>query len=197
MHYQNNERVKWLWILAIISLLGLLFWRNQNQVPETLTFNSEDEQIYSEGSKDQTNSPQQIGVHVAGAVYRPGVYFLSLEARVVEAIQAGGGVLESADLNQINLAETLFDGQKVYIPKKETGVETSQSRDEARSEKININRGSKADLLNLPGIGPSKAAAIIHYREENGSFRQLKDLTKVSGIGEKTFLRLKDLITLY
>lgn len=202
LYKHSNQKLKLLWILIIISVGGVFFWQNQKKDFGEFIMKAEEVERFSPESKNQNSKSQRIGVHIAGAVCHPGVYFLSPEARVIDLVTAAGGVLKKADLNQINLAETLIDGQKVFIPLQQISIANNQitinsKNSQVSPEKISINRGSKVDLMKLPGIGPSKAEAIIEYRKENGSFRKLAELTEVSGIGEKTYQRLKDLITLY
>lgn len=202
MYKHSNQKLKLLWIVIIISVGGVFLWQNQKEDFGELIMKAEEMERFSPENKNQASKSQRIGVHIAGAVCHPGVYFLSPEARVIDLITAAGGVLKKADLNQINLAETLIDGQKVFIPLQQISIANNQitsssKNSQVSSEKISINRGSKADLMNLPGIGPSKAEAIIEYRKENGFFRKLAELTEVSGIGEKTYQHLKDLITLF
>ena len=143
----------------------------------------------AETEKEQTN----IIVHVAGAVHQPGVYTLKEGARVINAIEAAGGVLDEADEHAINLAEPLYDGRRITVPYRGDGtVSGSES-----NGKININTANAAELDHLPGIGPTKAAAIVAYREQNGPFKAIEDLANVSGIGPNTVETLREHITLY
>ena len=143
-------------------------------------------------------------VDVKGAVNTPGVYLLTNEDRVVDAIEKAGGYTEEADTRLVNHAQRLQDEMVIYIPKKGEDLEfkqetTSQtinipSNNESSSGKVNINSADEAVLTTLPGIGPSKAQAIIEYRENSGSFKTIEDLKNVSGIGDKTFEKLRDFI---
>lgn len=146
-----------------------------------------------------------IYVDLSGAVIRPGLYHLSGEARVNDLLVAAGGLSAEADrewLSQsINLAQKLQDGVKIYIPAvnekiKNNNVESGEIAG-AIVGKININLATKAELEALPKIGPATAQKIIDYRNTHGSFTTIEDLKKVSGIGEKTFEELKELITVY
>lgn len=145
---------------------------------------------------------QTIIVDVKGAVYNPGVYELPERSRVHEAITAAGGTVQEADVTKVNLAAFIKDGQIVYVP--HTGEEASILGDplstvnaggQTSDNLININFAGLDELQKLPGIGPSKAQAIVIYREEHGSFKDTKDLMKVSGIGQKTLEKLLPLIT--
>lgn len=143
-----------------------------------------------------------VTVHVAGHVGSPGVYVLELGGRVVDAIRAAGGASAIADLDRINLAVILEDGDQVYVPAigeiVDGGVvgRITSSRDEAHASfPVNINTASAGELEALPGIGPSTAAAIVQYRNSHGSFTSTSALLDVPGIGAAKFEALKDLIT--
>jgi len=134
-------------------------------------------------------------VHVVGKVLRPGVYPMVSGARVNDAIAAAGGALKGVDLSEINLARKVVDGEQIYV-----GIEsfTKNSSGSARvgSGKININRANASQFESLPKIGPVIAKRIMDYRKLNGQFAALEDIQKVTGIGAKTFARIKDRITL-
>ena len=153
------------------------------------------------------NSPQEtvcqeIYVYVCGCVKRPGVYALSPGARIYEAIEAAEGMTEEADQSYVNLALVVTDQMQIYVPSQ---AET-ESGDLVRSgmvgesqdlqgAKININTASASQLDELPGIGPSKAADIINYREEHGSFSSINQLMDIPGIKSGVFDQIKDLVT--
>ena len=145
-----------------------------------------------------------IVVDVSGAVMNPSVVELSEGSRVYEAIEKAGGLSKDADTKMLNQAEMLIDGQKVYIPTAQEMEEASKGgsspipsfqSDAGRPEKININTASAELLQQLSGVGPSTAEKIINYRNENGKFTRIEDIKNVSGIGEKTFEKFKDKIT--
>lgn len=125
----------------------------------------------------------------------PGVYELPEGSRIIDAIDIAGGYLPESDNQQINHAQKLSDEMVIYIPYKgEEAVLAISSPSEIDDGLIDLNTADESQLTTLPGIGPSKASAIIAYREENGPFAVPEDLKKVTGIGEKTFERLEDLI---
>lgn len=137
-----------------------------------------------------------ITVHVAGAVNNPGVYKLRPGARFNDGVVAAGGATDQADLNSVNLAMLLNDGEQIYIPKRNEKPHTitaqpipssvaggSASSGNSKVLSININTASSAELEQLPGVGPSTAKAIIDYREKNGAFVTVQDLINVRGIG--------------
>ena len=141
----------------------------------------------------------EIVVDVAGAVVQPGVYRLAAGARLGEAIKAAGGFAQEADLSwvekNLNLARQLQDGEKIYLPRQGEKPASGSVLGQAKS-KINLNLASKAELEKLPGIGPSFAQRIIDYRQSNGGFKTIEEIMAVPGIGQKTFEKIKDKITL-
>lgn len=140
-----------------------------------------------------------IVVHITGAVPRPGVYALPKGARVQDGISAAGGFLAEAEKTDINLAQSLQDGEKLDIPYLEGAspvLATPLSEVvSSTTELVNINTATIAELDTLPGIGPTTAQKIIDYRTQNGSFLNIEDIINVSGIGPASYERLKDLIT--
>lgn len=147
-------------------------------------------------------SSETIVVHVAGHVYSPGVYRLDVGQRIVDAIRAAGGAQPIADLDSINLALAVEDGDQVYVPAVgESRTPAVTGRVGAGSSQadavfpVNINTAEASTLEELPGIGPSTAAAIIGHRNEVGPFVSPSDLLDVPGIGAAKFEAIKDLVT--
>lgn len=148
-----------------------------------------------------SQSSQVITVHVDGAVHNPGIQTLTAErCRVHDAVTAAGGLLESADTTQVNLAAQLSDGEKIYIPHEgEVAVslvagDTQGMGDSVQQQLVNINTASLDELCTLSGVGKATAEAIIHERQSAGPFESIEDLMRVSGIGEKKFQKLRDSI---
>ena len=120
---------------------------------------------------------------------------------MIDIIEKAGGLLDSADKNNINFAMKVVDEMVLYIPAigEQNPIDgwcqrLSGSLQEGSTAdgKINLNSATESELQTLPGIGPSKALAILEYRETNGSFKTIEDLMEISGIGEKTFEKLKE-----
>ena len=155
---------------------------------------------------EQSVDQSKIAVYVCGAVMRPGMVSLPADARVMDAVEACGGVLPTADISSVNMALPLKDGMQVKVTsvsehgdKKQS--ETSSVADKAsgkkqtaESEKININEATADELTKLPGVGKSTALRIIDYREKNGNFQEIEDLKKVKGIGKSKFKKLENFI---
>lgn len=136
-------------------------------------------------------------VYVCGAVVSPGVYELDDGSRIYEAVELAGGFMEEAAEDVLNLAESVTDGQMIRIPTEEEQEAVGRQGAEADSAadgKLDLNRADVAALMELPGIGQSKAEAIVGYREEHGPFSQAEDLMKVEGIKEGVFNKIKDRI---
>lgn len=145
-----------------------------------------------------TGTPAPVEVYVTGAVNQPGaLVMLAAGSRVDDAVQAAGGASPEADLDRINLAAALRDGDHVHVY---AVGETAQAIDSAGISPdgaggvVHINRATQAELESLPGIGPALAQRIIAYREANGAFTSLQSLTEVSGIGDRTVEALEGLV---
>lgn len=144
-----------------------------------------------------------IWVEVKGAVKQPDVYQFNREIRVKDLIKRAGGLTAAADDRQLNLAAKLQDGQSIYVPEQgEALAENEQTSSvdpstgtpptEAGSEaQVDLNHADLTQLQQISGIGPKKAADIVAYREENGGFKNVDELTAVSGIGEKTLEKIR------
>lgn len=179
-------------ILAALLAMGLLvkYVILPKPAPQVVIERVEETQA------DEKEVVTVIVVHVSGAVRHPGVYTLKDGARVVDAVDAAGGIVPEGNADAINLAEPLYDGRKVTVPYISNQVGTGNTGVIVDS-RVNINEATAAQLETLPGIGPAKAAAIVSFREANGPFRSVDDLAAVGGIGAKTVDALKELITLY
>lgn len=142
-----------------------------------------------------TQSP--IMVHVNGAVNKVGLYALPLGSRVNDAIQAAGGFTDNANIDVLNLAKTLEDGELVYVPELGSPGQApiQPGMDSSPLILVNINIAELEQLDTLPEIGPKTAQNIIDYRNANGPFESIEDIQNVPGIGQVTFDKIKELIT--
>lgn len=160
----------------------------------------------SSGDTSGINSDGMIFVDIGGAVKTPMLAELPDGSRVDDAIKAAGGLRDEADMTSINRAEFLVDGQKIFIPSyalDEDGniIESAGVSDNAagaaaqtgaQEGKVNINTADSDQLQTLNGVGPATAQKIIDYRDSSGRFTTIEDLKNVSGIGDKTFEKIKD-----
>ncbi|MDI6860883.1 MAG: helix-hairpin-helix domain-containing protein [Caldisericia bacterium] len=183
------EKREWIIISIISFILGIIvgFYSSKLSTKENLSFVETKEKIY---------------VQISGEIKYPGVYEMENGDRVFQLVEKAGGLTENADLNSINLSKKLIDGEKIIIFSKksinenETSISQSGTvSSQSKSNLININTASKEELESLPGIGPTLAQKIIDYRETNGYFQTIEDIKKVSGIGDKKFEAIKNLIT--
>lgn len=174
----------------------------------------------TELSDASSEEEKTLVVHICGAVSAPGVYELPAGSRIIDAVEAGGGFLPEADEACCNLAEEIVDGCQIYImtktescadgqTEKKAGIQTSPDSDMQTTDRnvrsnsapalenglVNLNTADVAALMTLPGIGESRAKAIISYREQHGAFAQIEDIMKISGIKQAAFSKIKDKIT--
>ena len=143
----------------------------------------------------ENENSEKIYVHICGEVNNPGVYELDAGSRIFEAVGAAGGMTKAAAEDSVNQAEVLTDGQQVYLPSLEEVQNQMQETAAAESGKVNINKASKEELMTLPGIGESKADAIIRYREECGNFDSIEGIMEIEGIKEGVFRKIEERIT--
>lgn len=193
---QIKKHKNYILIAIAIIFAGLIYLCIPDKETEEITTNSAPT-TEEKADTQQVNESKYVYIDIKGAVRSPGVYKLPLDARVQDVVKTAGGLTEEADSSKLNLAEKLKDEMSIYVYKKgEQGSETSTSESEQAGEttekKININTASTSDLQTVPGIGESKATAIIEYREKEGLFQTIEDLQKVTGIGEKTIEKLKE-----
>ncbi len=141
-------------------------------------------------------SAAKIYVHVVGLVVSPGIYELVSGSRLFEAIFAAGGFAKGADQSSVNLARQLSDGEQVVVTNAAAGATPSGVGGSQGSSLVSLNRGSQTELESLPRVGPALASRIIDWRTTNGGFKSVRDLLKVSGIGQKMFTAIEKLVTL-
>lgn len=189
---------------------------DQNRKAEA-SAGSTDRTEFSDASSEEAKT---LVVHICGAVSAPGVYELPAGSRIIDAVEAGGGFLPEADEACCNLAEEIVDGCQIYImtksescadgqTEKKAGIQTSPDSDMQTTDRnvrsnsttalenglVNLNTADVAALMTLPGIGESRAKAIISYREQHGAFAKIEDIMKISGIKQAAFSKIKDKIT--
>lgn len=192
--------------MAVICLVGLVLFAGFS-----LFKGSRDGQVIAEDGNEEGTATEEfdsdrsyadgtIFVDIGGAVKKPMLAELPDGSRVDDAIQAAGGLKQEADMSNINRAEFLLDGQKVFIPSlaldEDGNIVEGASAAPEENGKVNINTADSTQLQTLSGVGPATAQKIIDYRQSNGRFTSIEDIKSVSGIGDKTFDKLKDHITI-
>lgn len=191
-------------VIVILMFMGMMQGCAQNEAYIMHEESLEEDDGIDTQSIDPVSTTQDTGsaegtddiyVDICGAVKYPGVYSLQEGARVFEAIDAAGGLLEDACMQAVNRAQPLDDGQKIYIMN-ETEWQEAQAECAAKDDvsvddgRININTASEDELCTLPGIGLTRAKAIIAYREEFGSFSAIEEIQNVSGIKSGTYEKI-------
>lgn len=204
--FYTIKRYGIVFLFVVVIIIGLFFFRNdrsevdlesaaieENPVLQMVEAEDEDDDM----DDNDTDMNVNLMVDIKGAVQKPGVYELSAGARVVDVIDIAGGFSSQALDTEINLAQKLEDEMVIYVPKQgevteETAWIQSSNKEQSDPNLVKINDATEEELTTLNGIGPSKAQAIISYREEHGPFQTVEDVLSVNGIGEKTLDQFKD-----
>lgn len=160
----------------------------------------EDEWIESISSSEaievETTTTSTVFVYVCGKVKSPGVYELPNGSRYADAIKAAGGIKKKGDLDSLNLAQKVSDGEKIEILSIDDKTQTTIASNDEKDGLININTADASLLQTLSGIGKTKAEQIVAYRKSHGNFKSIEEIMKVPGIKEGAFAKIKDSITI-
>lgn len=202
--YQTYEKQIKIAVIAIVVITALLLFGGNGKNNEIVVDKTgeteaemvvEDPDLETKDEEMETPTPKLV-VDISGCVKNPGVYEFEDGTRLYDVIQQAGGLTKEADLDAINQAELVTDGQKILIPEKlemmDGAESTTFTQNAVSNGKININQADSTTLQEIPGIGPATADKIIQYRDANGRFQSIEDLKNVSGIGDKTFEKMKD-----
>ncbi|MHA6512079.1 ComEA family DNA-binding protein [Tessaracoccus sp. Z1128] len=194
--------LKHLWVVAVLLLCGVgvavaaLARSSATEIPLAPVSVS----AAPQPPTPSPGPPVMLRVHVAGAVVQPGVVSLAEGSIVQDAIAAAGGLDGGADPAQLNLAAPVSDGMQILIgtedqPQGEVHGPAATSGGGSEGDgAVDLNSASASELESLPGIGPVTAGSIVAWREENGGFTVIEELQEVSGIGPKTFEKLRALV---
>ncbi|MDU1828644.1 helix-hairpin-helix domain-containing protein [Anaerococcus sp.] len=210
MNDKNKDKIIVGLIIAIALLLGNNIVKSHSDKTignKQSLFEAEDDMILDSNQASSENFAEDIKedsekkVHISGEINQEGVYIIDDGDRLDDLIKQAGGLTSEANVNSLNLAMKLEDQMKIYIPNKNeipaeeltTQIVTSPELSN-NSDKININQANKEELMTLPNIGEKRAEAIIEYRNIN-KFENIEDIKNVTGIGDKFFEAMKDLIT--
>jgi len=204
--FENKEKL----IIAIIGIVLIIsivvYFLDKDEAEEYIEVNNEIAGLDMEGESQEIEEEyEEIILHIVGAIKNPGIVRIKEGSRIVDVIEAAGGITEDADMSKINLAYIVEDGQKIFVPSitdeitEETEYVTSESGDniivdnnEGENMMVNINKATQTELETLPGIGPAMALRIIEHREENGNFENIEDIKNVKGIGDAKFENIKN-----
>lgn len=170
------------WVVIPLVIFSTLFLTNPSDPPAIVTTTTP-ELNTQDTPKEQISTEMKIDVK--GEVKKPGVYSVRANMRVDDAIDLAGGMTSDADPTSVNLAQKLQDEMVILVSSIKAPTESASSSSNSSSSLV-LNQATLEEIQSLDGIGPSKAAAIIKYREENGPFQSKEELLEVSGIGEKT-----------
>ena len=182
-------------VLAAVALAAGLAWMALRPAPLPVELTLP-RATPAEGSASGEDLGNEVTVHAAGAVTTPGVYRLPAGSRVADLLAAAGGASSDADLDQLNLAAPLADGERILVPRRGEIVSAAPPTGSAgqSSTKVDLNTATAEELDKLPGIGPATAEAIIRHRETRGRFRSVTELLEVRGIGEAKLEQLRPLV---
>ncbi|WP_416335238.1 helix-hairpin-helix domain-containing protein [Anaerococcus sp. DFU013_CI05] len=206
MESKNKDKIIVGLIIALAVVLGNNFMKEKSRDlldNKVSLLESEENFNIEEADEDKAKQTNDIKVHISGQINREGVYEVNDGDRLEDLIKQAGGLSPDADSKSLNLAMKLEDQMKIYIPNKNEIVEQNTTdTDQLVSKpdsistdgKININTASKEELMNLPNIGDKRAQAIIDYRDTK-KFETIEEIKNVTGIGEKFYQAMQDLIT--
>jgi competence protein ComEA len=178
----RSQLVAYVALAVVIGLLGMRYLRSA-PASSTAAAAAPAHVAFSSGGRRSV-------VHVAGAVRHPGVYSLAPGARVEDAVRRAGGARRSANLDAVNLAARLADGQQIVVPSR-TPVAAPSVDPAAAGPPVSLGSATLEQLQTLDGVGPATAQKIVAYRTEHGGFRSVDDLANVPGIGPKRLAALK------
>ena len=201
----NKELIKTAALPLVIGAAVLFFWFYgvQNSDIEVQDEGADVENtVFSEDNEKDIYYNSIMYVDISGEVITPGVYEVSDGTRLFQVIEMAGGLTENADLNSLNQAEIVYDGQKIIVSSGGDNSDYSIIHEKGSpadkgitNGKVNLNMADSATLQTIPGIGPSKAERILEYRNASGRFKRIEDIMNITGIGQKTFESIRDYIT--
>lgn len=192
-------------IVGVVATAALLLWQRNPPAqiaPPSERIDAPAAMGPATGGSTEVSPTAVVIVHVSGAVVRPGLYELPFGARVADAIDLAKGPRHSADLDSLNLAESLTDGQKVDVPRKGEAIAvvpgpttTTVGPQGSSGTVIDLNTADQAALETIPGVGPVTASAILAYRDEIGGFEAIDQLLEVTGIGPATLESMRPYVS--
>ena len=184
-------------IPVLLAVLVFVFMPTGCSAKQTVELNELQTDVTEAGEEEKESVPAELAVHICGAVQNPGVYMLAGGSRICDAIRAAGGLSEDASDHSVNQAALLADGMQIVIPTlEEVSAAMADSGEAQGGQKlIDLNTATLTELMTLPGIGETRANAILAYREKCGRFSSVEEIMQVSGIKEGSFEKLREYIT--
>ncbi|MGD7053617.1 helix-hairpin-helix domain-containing protein [Sutcliffiella horikoshii] len=210
------HKMKVLVSISVLTLISVLGWSSLNESKsdssmQQISFIEEvqGEEVGGNSSEEIEEleevevAAQEVLIDIKGHVMQPGVYRMKIGDRIIDAVEKAGGFMEGADSDKVNLAALLADEMVIIVPKEGEVIDEVVQQPVTNENDltgnsgglVNINTASVDELTSLTGIGPSKAKAIVDYRNENGLFKKEEDIMQVTGIGQKSFEKLRNEIT--
>lgn len=184
--------MKWKQIIVAVLCAGMLTGcQRQDAISLSEDKDTESATVQQE-SGTTSEEAEMIYVYVCGRVAKPGVYALENGARIYDALEQAGGTLDDAEGESLDQALPVTDGQTIYVPAIGEQKRDDEAQEAGEDGLVNINQADASTLMTLPGIGESKAAVIIQYREEHGAFQSIEDLMEIPGIKQGVFDKIKN-----
>ena len=188
-------------IAIIFIIIGYFNMKSDDSVELIKQTETREESILENAKNEQKieKKEKNIFVHISGCVITEGVYEVKPNSRVKDVVEMAGGFCDEVDYSTINLSKILKDEMRIHVYKKNEAKSSNIANDDVLSEvdsngKVNINKASLEELMTLPGVGKTRAKVIIDYRNKN-KFKSIEDIKNISGVGEKSFEKLKEKIT--
>lgn len=202
---KKNKKTIGIICISVLLLIGTFFIYISGGKNELENNNSEEIWVEQDTKGINGNNEEQrkeIVVEIKGEVNKPDIYWLDENSIIDDLLSKAGGIKDEADISNINRAEKLRNHQSIYIPNK-SEVETTNIQSTGANKSsgisndgiVNVNVATLEELDSLPGIGVARAGDIIKYREENGGFKTIEEMKNVKGIGDASYEKLKEKIT--
>lgn len=190
----KKNRIMQTIFLLLLCLTACGTKQEQDTLTDLLKKQSETEFFSNEPEDLQALSKENVYVYICGEVISPGVYEVAADGRIWDVLLAAGGFTEEASPESVNLAERVKDGMQIIVPSLSEAQERKREEEFKASGLVNLNTASLEELCSIPGIGESRARAILEYREKQGGFSSTEEIMQVDGIKEGLYTKLKDKI---
>lgn len=197
----KKKYVAGIFLLLLLASCYMIWFRPNHESNSVILTSKTDESKHEYETMNHQETMKEcevkvpvICVYVCGSVNQPGLYELKDKSRIADAVNAAGGFTKDACTEAVNLAEYIYDAQKVYVPNRDHVSLLEVQQESQNMQKVNINTATLSQLMTLPGIGQAKAESILLYRTEHGNFERIEDIMNIPGIKDAVFQKLKDKI---